>query len=142
MMSAGGSEPAIGMRLNQYKPDQGSGSGGGRQNLVSTPAEKKAAAQALKDHIEPDTKDAGCHADEETSGAVKAFDAKDGHGWLMSSALKKAHKTWGEQVQAQMNRLGADKAALLRTNVLLTDTDLDIRSGVQGVRTPSVFDGY
>lgn len=141
-MSAGGSEHAIGMRLNQYPPDQGGGSGGGQQNLVSTPAEKKAAAKAIEDHIEPDTKKAGHYTDEETAGVVKAFDAKDGHGWLMSSALKKAHKTWGEQVQALMNRLGSEKSALRNTNILLTNTDFDVRSGVQGVRTPSVFDEF
>lgn len=141
-MSAGGPEHAIGMRLNQNAPDQGGGSGGGQQNLVSTPAEKKAAAKAIEDHIEPDTKKAGHHADQDTSGVVKAFDAKDGHGWLMSSALKKAHKKWGEQVHALMNRLGSEKASLRSTNILLTNTDFDIRSGVQSVRTPSVFDGF
>ncbi|MEU9621816.1 hypothetical protein [Streptomyces sp. NPDC048155] len=141
-MSAGGSEHATGMRLNRYPPDQGGGSRGGQQDLVSTPAEKKAAAKAIEDHIEPDTKKAGHCTDEETAGAVKAFDAKDGHGWLMSSSLKKAHETWGEQVQALMNRLGSEKAALRSTNILLTNTDFDVRSGVQGVRTPSAFDGF
>ncbi|MEU0632230.1 hypothetical protein [Streptomyces sp. NPDC005989] len=130
------------MRLNQHPADQGGSSGGGQQNLVSTPAEKKAAAKAIEDHIEPDTKKAGRHVDEDTSGVVKAFDAKDGHGWLMSSAMKKAHKTWGEQVQALMNRLGSEKVSLRETNILLTNTDFDVRSGVQGVRTPSVFDGF
>ncbi|MEU0136142.1 hypothetical protein ABZ172_19245 [Streptomyces sp. NPDC006296] len=140
-MSASGSED-IGMRLNQYPADQGGGPGGGQQKLASTPAQKKAAADALQENIKPQTKTAGHHADEGTSEVVRAFDAKDGYGWFMSSALKKAHKTWGEQMQAQMNRLHADQAALLRTNVQLSNTDLAARSGVQSVHTPSIFDKY
>ncbi|WP_260149033.1 hypothetical protein [Streptomyces sp. PanSC9] len=132
----------IRMRLNQYPADAGGGSGGAQPNLVSTPAQKKAAATAIEDHIEPDTKKAGNHADEETSAAVKAFDAKDGHGWLLSSSLKKAHKTWGEQVHALMNRLGSEKSALRSTNLLLTNTDVGVRAGVQTVRTPSALDQY
>ncbi|MBQ0985605.1 hypothetical protein KBZ10_13995 [Streptomyces sp. F63] len=130
------------MHLNQHPADRGGAFGGGQQNLASTPAQKKAAAKAIEDHIEPDTKKAGDYADEATSGVVKAFDAKDGHGWLMSSSVKKARKTWDQQVQALMNRLGAEKTALRSTSSLFTNTDLGVRAGVQGVRTPSALDQY
>ncbi|WP_406106306.1 hypothetical protein OG698_28375 [Streptomyces sp. NBC_01003] len=148
----GQSDASTGMQLNQIPADPSSTTGppgptfygppSGQQNLVSSPAQKKAAAKAIEDHIEPDTKKAGDYSDEETSGVVKAFDAKDGHGWLMSSSLKKAHKTWGEQVQTLMNRLGSEKASLRSTNILLTNKDFGVRSGVQGVPTPSAFDRY
>ncbi|MZE76941.1 hypothetical protein [Streptomyces xinghaiensis] len=131
-----------GMRLNEYPADHGGGSGGGQQDLVSTPAEKKAAAKAIEDHIEPETKKAGDYADEATSGVVKAFDAKDGHGWLMSSSLKKAHKTWGEQVRTLMNRLGSEKVALRSSNTILANTDFRVSAGARAVRTPSALDQY
>ncbi|GGT76662.1 hypothetical protein ABT368_30340 [Streptomyces althioticus] len=68
--------------------------------------------------MQPDTRKAGDLADDEAGAAVKAFAAKDGDGWVTSTALKKAHKTWGEQVQALMNRLGSEKEALRSTNIL------------------------
>ncbi|MFI6689722.1 hypothetical protein [Streptomyces sp. NPDC050485] len=63
--------------------------------MASTPAQKQAAARAIEEHIEPDTRTSGSWADDETAAVVKEFDARDGHGWLASGALKKAHKTWG-----------------------------------------------
>jgi hypothetical protein len=127
---------SVGMRLNQIPAEQGGSTGpfglaGGQRDLASSPAEKRAAANAIEQHIEPDTSKSGRWADEETSAVVKAFDAKDGEGWLTSTALKKAHKTWGEQVKDLMDRLGAEKAALRSTNTLFQSTDLGIASGVQ-----------
>ncbi|MFJ8822661.1 hypothetical protein ACIREE_12830 [Streptomyces sp. NPDC102467] len=118
------------------------GTSGGQKNLASTPAEKKEAARQIEQHIEPKTKEAGDWADDDTSAVVKAFDAKDGHGWLVSPALKKAHKAWGEQVRNLMNRIGSEKDALRSTDLLLTNTDFGVRSGVQGVRTPSALDRF
>ena len=105
-MAGSGGERALGTRLNQYPADPGGGgsTGGGGPDLASSPAEKKAAADTLHNDIEPDTKKAGAWADDETSAVVKAFDAKDGHGWLTSGAVGKAHKTWGEQVQNLVNQ--------------------------------------
>ncbi|MER6344495.1 hypothetical protein ACWC10_09380 [Streptomyces sp. NPDC001595] len=131
-----------GTRLNQLPADQGGGGGapaGGGKNLVSTPAEKKAAAKALQDHIEPDTGKAGRHADEDTASAVKAFRAKDGDGWDTSTALKKAHETWHDQVKNLMDRLGAEKDQLRQADTTLTGTDLAVRGGVTRL---SVFDTY
>ncbi|MFD0317620.1 hypothetical protein [Streptomyces flavalbus] len=136
----------VGMRLNQYPADPGGSPGGstgpgpgGLPDFGSSPTEKKAAAKAIEDHIEPDTKKAGDVADEETNAAVKAFAAKDGHGWVTSSALKKAHKTWGEQVQNLMNRLGSEKTALRSTNTLFLNTDIGVGNGV---RKSSSLDGF
>ncbi|MFE6286956.1 hypothetical protein [Streptomyces sp. NPDC057877] len=136
----------VGTQLNQYPADPGGSPGGptgpglgGQPDFGSSPAQKKAAAKAIEEHIEPDTKKAGDVADEESDAAVKAFAAKDGHGWVTSGALKKAHKTWGEQVQNLMNRLGSEKAALRSTNILFQNTDLGV--GI-GVRKSSNLDGY
>ncbi|ARP72314.1 hypothetical protein LK07_23955 [Streptomyces pluripotens] len=70
---------------------------------------------------------------------VKAFGAKDGHGWLTSGAVQKAHTTWGEQVQDLMNLLSADKGALRAANTTLHGTDVDVAAGM---RRPSVLDQY
>ncbi|MFF7238710.1 hypothetical protein [Streptomyces collinus] len=128
------------MRLNQLAdPGGGGGSFGGQSGLTSSPAEKQAAANAIEHDIEPDTRTAGEWTDHETSAVVKAFGAKDGHGWLTSGALQKAHKTWGEQVQDLMNLLSADKGALRAANTTLQGTDVDVAAGV---RKPSVLDQY
>ncbi|MFI0975626.1 hypothetical protein ACH4SP_01210 [Streptomyces sp. NPDC021093] len=105
--------------------------------MASSPARKRAAANALQEHIEPDTRKAGDHADQETGTAVKAFDAKDGHGWLTSAGLRKVNKAWEKQVRGLMSRLGSERTALRSTNLLLTGTDL----GVGGdIRPPSAID--
>ncbi|GAA2278479.1 hypothetical protein GCM10010415_53500 [Streptomyces atrovirens] len=133
---------SAGMRLNQYPADPGGSPGpvgGGPKDLASSPTQKKAAARAIEEHIEPDTRKAGDWADEETGAAVKAFAAKDGHGWVTSTALKKAHKTWGEQVQNLMNRLGSEKEALRSTNILFQNTDFGIGLGI---RKSSSLDGF
>ncbi|MFF9280537.1 hypothetical protein [Streptomyces griseosporeus] len=129
--SEGGvSAESVGMRLNQLPADVTGPTGFG-PNLASSPAEKKAAAQAIEDHIEPGTAKAGRWADNDTDAAVKAFGPKGGEGWLTSGALKKAHKTWGDQVRNLMNRLGSDKDALRNTNIVLTGTDFGIGSTVR-----------
>ncbi|MEW2256307.1 hypothetical protein [Streptomyces sp. NPDC047869] len=117
----------------------GHGHGPGAGRLASTPAEKRAAAKALNDHIEPDTRRAGEWADEETGAAVKAFGARDGHGWLTSAALRKAHAAWGDQVRNLMDRLGAEKDALRSTNVVLTSSDMAAGSAL---RRTSALDLY
>lgn len=129
------------MRLNQLPADPGGGgpSGGGQPDLASSPAEKKAAAATLHNDIEPDTMTAGAWADDETSAVVKAFDAKDGHGWVTAGAVSKAHKTWGEQVQNLVNQLSGDESALRSDSTLMTGTDVGVGAGVRKV---SVLDTY
>jgi hypothetical protein len=114
-----------------------SGKGGGTPDLAHSSADNQSAADRLCNAIEPDTAAAGRWADEETDAVVAAFDAMDGHGWLTSGAVGKAHTTWGEQVQGLVSRLTLDESALRGTNSLLTTTDVD--TGV-GVRRSSILD--
>ncbi|GAA2338211.1 hypothetical protein OKJ48_36415 [Streptomyces kunmingensis] len=129
----------VGVRLNQLPADGGGAPAGGQQRLASTPAAKRAAARAIEDHIEPDTKTAGDWADEDTSTAVKEFGPKDGHGWDTATALKSAHKTWGEQVNNLMHRLSAEKSSLRSANNILQGTDAGVRTQV---RSSSSLDGF
>ncbi|WP_427922005.1 hypothetical protein [Streptomyces sp. cg40] len=107
--------------------------------LASSPGEKRAAAKAIEDRIEPDTRAAGRWVDEEHGAAVREFGAKDGDGWLTSGALKKAHTAWADQVGNLMNRLGAEKDALRSGNAVLTSTDLAVGSTL---RQQSSLDTY
>ncbi|AWI28163.1 hypothetical protein [Streptomyces tirandamycinicus] len=124
------------MRLNQVDPGTGRA---GAPDLASTPARKKAAANAIEQHLEPDTRKAGCVAEEQTNAAVKEFNGKDGTGWDTSGALKKAHDTWEKQVKALMDRLGGDKNALRSTHILFRNNDVGIANQV---RLPSNLDSY
>ncbi|WP_432134759.1 hypothetical protein [Streptomyces sp. bgisy154] len=125
------------MQLNQVPADQGAsapgGASGGTKDFASSPAEKLAAARAIEEHVEPDTRKSGDWADEQTNAAVKAFGPKDGTGWITATALQTAHSKWGEQVQTLMNRLAAEKAALRSTNTLFQNTDLTIGLGVRSI---------
>ncbi|MET9056704.1 hypothetical protein ABZX99_02640 [Streptomyces antibioticus] len=136
-----GEQGPVGVQIDHVPLEPGgSGTPGPWQpNLVSTPAQKKAAAQAIEDHIEPDTSKAGDHADDETGKAVTAFAPKDGDGWVTSTSLKSAHKTWGDQVKNLMNRLASEKAALRSTGLLFQTTDFGIGTGL---RQTSPLDGY
>ncbi|MFF2203877.1 hypothetical protein [Streptomyces sp. NPDC058145] len=130
----------VGMRLNQLPADPGGSSGpppllGGQKDLASSPAEKKAAAKAIEDHIEPDTRKAGDWADTETDSAVSGL--RD--GWHTSGALKKAHGTWGEQVQNLLNMLASDKASLRSANTVLQNTDIQTGTNAGSV---SVLTSY
>jgi hypothetical protein len=109
----------------------------GRSALVSSPAEKRSAALAIEQRLEPDTRRAGNWAEDETSAAVRAFGPKDGHGWATSGSLAGAHKRWDEQVTTLLNRLGSEKAALRDTNTLFRRTDTGVGTGL---RRPSSLD--
>ncbi|MFD4558149.1 hypothetical protein ACFWP5_28170 [Streptomyces sp. NPDC058469] len=110
-----------------------------RKDLASSPGEKRAAARAIEDHIEPGTRAAGRWADDENGAAVREFAAKDGDGWVTSAALKKAHGAWADQVKNLMDRLGAEKDALRSGNAVLTSTDLAVGSTL---RQQSSLDTY
>ncbi|GGW86121.1 hypothetical protein CP966_21860 [Streptomyces galilaeus] len=143
-IAGGGEASPAGMRLNQIPLDPGGSSPGGQlpggqKDLASSPAQKQAAAKAIEDHIEPDTKKAGDWAETETNAAVKAFAPKDGDGWVTSGALKKAHDTWDGQVQNLMSRLASEKAALRSTNTVLQNTDLGVGTDVRRI---SPIEGY
>ncbi|MFI7342965.1 hypothetical protein ACIBUY_34090 [Streptomyces sp. NPDC050085] len=125
---------AVGMQLN-HLPDESEFAGGSQPDLASSPAQKKAAARAIEQHIEPDTRKAGDWADAETGTAVAEF--RD--GWLTSGALQKAHKAWGGQVHNLLNRLSSEKTALRSANNTLQGTD-----GEVGARTRALspLDGF
>ncbi|MHC5903161.1 hypothetical protein ACVNF4_04495 [Streptomyces sp. S6] len=96
--------------------------------VASTPTQKEAAAKAIQDHIEPDTRTAADWADDETGTVVKSFE-----GWATSGAVKKAHAAWGEQSQGLMNRLGSEKEALRAARLTLQGTDLSVGLGVRRI---------
>ncbi|MEW2485891.1 hypothetical protein [Streptomyces sp. NPDC048411] len=129
------------MRLNHVAPLDGGGGGSaaGGKDLVSTPAQKKKAAEAIEKRLEPDTNKAGNQARESSAAAAKEFGPHDGEGWLTGSSLKAARKTWGESLTTLMNRLGAEKAALQATNTLLQGTDAGVGLGV---RKSSALDSF
>ncbi|WP_239146221.1 hypothetical protein [Streptomyces sp. SID10815] len=141
---SGAAEHSVGMRLNQIPGDAGGsppppGLLGGQDKLASTPAQKQAAARAIEQSIEPDTRKAGDHADKETTTAVNALQV----GWRTSGALQKAHTAWGEQVKNLMNMLAADKAALRHADTTLQTTDYQVGAHSNSVPVPtSVFHGY
>ncbi|QEV40120.1 hypothetical protein CP978_17635 [Streptomyces nodosus] len=126
----------VGMRLNQIPADPGTGGGTQTPDLASSPEAKKKAANSIEQNIEPATRKAGDVADGSTDAAVKAFGPKDAEGWLTSGALKSAHGTWGEQVKALLDRLGGEKQSLRAANTVFSGTDLQIGTGVKGVRSP------
>ncbi|MGW4344330.1 hypothetical protein ACWEL8_04400 [Streptomyces sp. NPDC004690] len=115
--------------------------GSGPKDLVSTPAEKRAAAHAIAKDIEPGTRGAGRWADEETGAAVRSLGARDGDGWLTSAALHRAHRAWTDQVRNLMDRLGAEKDALGADRRVLTSADLAVGSALResaALGTPGV----
>ncbi|MFC7303217.1 hypothetical protein ACFQVC_03170 [Streptomyces monticola] len=111
-------------RLNQVAPP--SGDGGGPADLASTPAEKRTAANAIEQHLEPGTAKAGNTVEISTESAVSEFRGKDGHGWDTSTALKKAHAAWEKQVKSLVGRLSAEKYALRETATRIQNTDIGI----------------
>lgn len=131
------------MRLNHLAPDGGGGtsppSPSPGKDFASAPAQKKAAAQAIEEHLEPDTSKAGTQAKESTGAASKEFGPSDGEGWLTGQALKTAQETWSQQLTTLMNRLGSEKAALRSTGTLFQSTDLGVASAV---RQTSVLDSF
>ncbi|GGX66458.1 hypothetical protein [Streptomyces anandii] len=115
------------------------GGPGGGTGLVSSPADKRAAALSIETGIAPGTRKAGEWADEDTAAAVTAFGARDGGGWLTSAALRKAHHRWTDQVRDLMDRLTAERDALRSTNSVLTSTDLATGSTLREVSVLDMF---
>ncbi|MEU6988606.1 hypothetical protein ABZ946_35255 [Streptomyces sp. NPDC046324] len=106
-------------RLNQLPADGGGGGGTGPADLATTPAKKKAAANAIENHIQPDVKSAADAADESTSGAVAEF-----KGWETAAGLKKAHEHWDSQVKRLNARLESEKGALRGASTLFQSNDI------------------
>ncbi|MEV5135041.1 hypothetical protein ACN6K8_005885 [[Kitasatospora] papulosa] len=125
------------MRLNQLAP--AAGGGGSAPDLASSPEKKQAAAKAINDDLEPDVERDGKHAAESVKAVVKELGARDGYGWDTSAALKKAHRTWEQQVKALLGRLASEKHALSKTGIDFRNDDIGIGSQLG---PPSPIDDY
>ncbi|MEO3976567.1 hypothetical protein [Streptomyces sp. CAU 1734] len=123
------------MQLNRV-PEEGSGPGPGGK-LVSTPAEKNAAANTIENELLTSTRKAGEHADEASTGAAGEFG-----GWATSAALKKVQTTWDGQVKTLMGRLNKERTGLRGTVGTLGEVDAARRDRISGVRAPSAFSRY
>ncbi|MEV3933317.1 hypothetical protein [Streptomyces sp. NPDC053728] len=125
---------STGMRLNQVPAEQGGPPvyGPFAPSFASSPAQKKAAADAIDDHILGDTRAAGKWADEANSAAVKAFGPKDAEGWDAASALKAADKAWDDSVRVLCNRLSSESASLRETRLQFRSDDLGIGTQLGG----------
>ncbi|WP_030576102.1 hypothetical protein [Streptomyces globisporus] len=140
--------PPVSMRLNEGPADPspppvyGPFAPGQAPGLVSSPAQKRAAANAIEQHLEPDTKKSGHWASEENAAAVTALGAKDGEGWVTSRALKDAHTAWAKQVRNLMNRLGREKSSLRDANTIFRGTELQTQQLLGPSLPPSPFNGY
>uniref|UniRef100_A0AAU3GX74 Uncharacterized protein n=1 Tax=Streptomyces sp. NBC_01401 TaxID=2903854 RepID=A0AAU3GX74_9ACTN len=122
------------MQLNQLPADQGGSPPYGpfAPSFASSPAQKKAAAEAIDEHILGDTRAAGKWADEANSAAAKAFGPKDGDGWDAATALKKADKAWDNSVRVLCRRLSSESIALRDTSTLFRSNDLGIGTQLGG----------
>jgi hypothetical protein len=128
------------LQLNQMAPAAGAGGiPGPGSDFASSPAQKKAAAKAIEEHLEPGTSKAGSHAKESTGAAAKEFGPTEGEGWLTGQALKTAQETWSQQLTTLMNRLGSEKAALPGAGTLFQGTDVGIG---MAARKSSVLDSF
>ncbi|MFD9599325.1 hypothetical protein [Streptomyces sp. NPDC059970] len=125
------------MRLNRLPEDGPGPSPGGTSKLVSTPSEKNAAAGTIQNELLTSTRNAGEHADEANGSAVRAF-----NGWVTATALKEVQSTWDGQVKTLMGRLRKERDGLRDTVTTLAGVDVDRRDRINGIKTPSVFDGY
>ncbi|MFE9800623.1 hypothetical protein ACWC98_31055 [Streptomyces goshikiensis] len=120
----------VAMRLNSGPPP-GPLFPGGNQDLASTPAEKKSAANTIETELEPNTRKAGDHADKSSNSAVKALD-----GWSTASGLKKVQETWDQQVTGLMGRLASEKTALRGTSNMFLRNDISTGDSF-GILKPS-----
>ncbi|MFE2928620.1 hypothetical protein [Streptomyces goshikiensis] len=115
--------------LNQLDGGGGSGSGSGGEetpDLKTSAGDKKAAAEAIRQILCPDTAKAGDHADAATTAARTAFG-----GWQTASALKTVDETWSGQVKLLLGRLAGEASALSGAGLLFQQQDLAVRDAYQ-----------
>ncbi|NBM19152.1 hypothetical protein [Streptomyces sp. GC420] len=123
------------MRLNRL-PEDGPGPGG-TSRLVSTPSEKSAAANTIENELLASTRKAAEHADAANGSAIGAFS-----GWATATALKMVQTAWDGQVKTLMGRLSKERDGLRNAATTLTGVDTGRRDHINGIKTPSVFNGY
>lgn len=133
-------EAAVRMRLNQVEPqNRPPGLSGGADDLASSPARKRGAANTIETQLEPDTARDGRHTEEAMNAAAKEFGAKDGDGWQSSGGLKKALETWERQAKGLVHRLTTEKGQLRQAATNFTSTDGGVadqfrkKSGIDGL---------
>ncbi|MFD3720655.1 hypothetical protein [Streptomyces sp. NPDC058674] len=102
----------------------------------STPAEKKAAANAIESELEPNTKKAADRAKENTSAAARTLD-----GWETASGLKKVTETWDQQVNLLMGRLSTEKTSLRGASGLFVQNDVHTGDQLRALGPKSKLDG-
>ncbi|QHF96385.1 MULTISPECIES: hypothetical protein [unclassified Streptomyces] len=139
---------------------------GGAGDLASSRAAKKKAAGYLENHLAPDTKTDGAHADLATSGVTgavpdqgiplspSAMQRPSGpsitggpfQGWALSKGLSTAHAVWEQQVKNLLNRLTSERDALRGANTTIHGNDGDtgrrLRSAATDPPLPSKLNDY
>ncbi|GAA2644846.1 MULTISPECIES: hypothetical protein [Streptomyces] len=94
---------------------------GGSPDFVSTPAQKKAAADTIQNELKHATKTAAEHADDATSTARKGFE-----GWETAAGLQKVADTWDQQVKTLMGRLAGEETALRGAAGSIAGNDINL----------------
>ncbi|MGW1909753.1 hypothetical protein ACWCQS_03010 [Streptomyces sp. NPDC002076] len=108
----------------------GAGSTNSRPDLASSPAEQQAAANAIDQHIEPDTKAAGAYADGDSSFTIKAFEAGQ-EPWQLATGLKQALAKWQEQTDYLRERLASESHALRAGSNTIHTMDIGVGTEVR-----------
>ncbi|MFJ4009205.1 hypothetical protein [Streptomyces sp. NPDC090026] len=119
------------MQLNRVPDESGVPPLGRGPKLVSTPAEKRAAANTIDAELLGRTKAAGDCADEATSKAASTFG-----GWATAAGLKKVETTWESQVKALLGRLSRDRDGLRKAAGTLRGVDAVSGQTVNAVKSP------
>ncbi|WP_128976151.1 hypothetical protein [Streptomyces roseicoloratus] len=110
------------MRLNQLPAGPSGPTPPGNPDFGSSPAQKRAAADAIHNELERSTKTATKWADESSDAAVKAFE-----GWQTAVGLKKVQSTWDDQVRVLLGRLYAEESRLRSASGYFLGNDQHIR---------------
>ncbi|OKK07018.1 hypothetical protein AMK26_12935 [Streptomyces sp. CB03234] len=105
-------------RLNGTGGGGGTGPGG-TGTLASSPAQKRAAADAIAGEITTQTNFAATRPNEAMGAAIAAFG-----GWDTCAGLKKVKETWESQVKTLKGRLSTEEARLRQTRTSFMSTDV------------------
>lgn len=122
LRSEAAARQTAGTRLNQLAAPSGGGGGSGTPNFSSVTQQKKTAAGKLEGELKTQTTNASNHADEATNTAVTTF-----AGWGTSAGLKKVQKTWEDQVNNLLGRLGREANGLRGAGRLYSNNDLNLK---------------